>query len=121
MKYIEFNSLLKEKTKIGYIFKNPGRGTSTIKSIDNERIIYIRGKSKIYINIEDIYNVYVFYRGKCINTNDLKEYKPEVFDTKRNGHDCNCTVTMMILCNMKLADEIKGKGVRNNPFYTKII
>jgi len=121
MTYSEFYNNLSNSISVGLKLKNPGKGDSTIKSITENIITYIRGSSSISIKIDEIYKVYLLFKGKRCSTSDLKEYKPGVFNSKTNGHDCNCTFLFMILKKMNLINKIEGKGVKNSEFFVNIL
>ncbi|QXM05185.1 hypothetical protein [Crassaminicella indica] len=102
-------------------FENPGGGISTIKSITEKSIVYMRGNSRFYLNFSDIEQAYSYFKGKICTTNDLKEYKPQIFDSKHKGHSCNCTFFFLLLKHLDLIEgDIQGSGRRGNPFYIKI-
>lgn len=120
MTYLEFYNNLNNSIREGLELKNPGKGYSIIKSVTENKITYIRGNSAISLKIDDIYNSYLLFKGKQCSTNDLKKYKPKVFDSRFNGHSCNCTFLFMILKEMNLAKDIYGKGVRGSGFFVII-
>ena len=81
----------------GTILQNPGGGTTEI--IDyaaNDRLVYQRGQSRIYVSIRDLYAAYRSFSGQTVSSTDLREYAPDVFDSKRGGHSCNCTVLFTV-------------------------
>jgi len=105
------------------VFTNPGRGTSTIISItDTGNIYYRRGGSPLKIAISELSKAYKFFSGKKCTTIDLKEYSPSIFDSKARpaGHSCNCTFLFLMLREMGLASDIKGRWVVGDPFYVDI-
>ena len=121
MEKLELNKMIEDNLKVGMIFDNPGGGTSEIVSITLDRITYLIKNSKIQIKIDDIVEAYNKFREKEVKTSELKEFKPKVFDSKKSGHSCNCTMLFMILCKLGLTDgEIRGRGVARNPFFIKI-
>ncbi|EOX3405977.1 hypothetical protein ACPFUG_003152 [Vibrio cholerae] len=114
-----FISLLEKHIFAGFVFSNPGGGTSTICSINEHRVIYKRGNSRMTLQLDDLYFVYKELGDKSkVTTSDLKLQRPTVFDSKKNGHSCNCTFSFLVLNKMGLSSDIGGKGVRGNPFYT---
>lgn len=121
MTYPEFHRNLNNSISTGLKLKNPGKGDSTIKSITDNTITYVRGKSPISIKIDEIYNVYLLFKGKRCSTSELKKYNSQVFDSKFNGHSCNCTFLFMVLKEMKLVNNIDGKGVRGAEFFIDIV
>jgi hypothetical protein len=105
---------------VGKVLQNPGGGTSTIAAYSNSNISYQRENSTIAVKTADLYESYNKYRGSKCSSNDLKKYMPKVFDSTKNGHDCNCTFLFMLLKEMHLTDKIEGAGVRGSPFYVDI-
>jgi len=68
--------------------------------------------------IQEFTNVCNTFSGKKCSTVDLKEYNTAVFDSKKNGHSCNCTFVFCMAVQLGLTQGgIFGKGVRGNPFY----
>lgn len=122
MTLIEFRTLVGKRIPVGTIFQNPGGGTSEVRTITDDRICYVRGNSKIYIALEDLFQAYKRFEGDRINTAELKAYSPGVFDSaaKPSGHSCNCTFFFMVLKQLSLAGEIEGSGVRGSPFAVNI-
>jgi hypothetical protein len=96
--------------------QNPGEGTSTVMWCDRIRICYKRGDSRLYIDLNELYNAYQQHRGRSVSTNDLKVMAPAVFDSSKNGHNCHCTFFFMALQKMGIIDEIQGEGRPGHPF-----
>lgn len=121
MSFEEFVRKSKEVLVIGREFNNPGGGTSTIISV-GDIVRYRRGKSAISISIDELYRTYTSFKGKQCTTKDLREHAPAIFDSAARpaGHSCNCTFLFMLLHEISLASEIKGKGVIGSPFYVDI-
>ncbi|MBR6341190.1 MAG: hypothetical protein IKR64_04740 [Treponema sp.] len=106
---------------IGDIFNNPGGGTSTIININPTFIKYLRGNSKIKLFMEDIEEVYKRFKNSTVSTSMIKDFKPEVFDSLKNGHSCNATFLFSILNHVGLLkDGINGSGKKGHPFYVTI-
>lgn len=102
------------------IFENPRSGTSTITKITPEKIVYTRGSSRITLNIADIICAYQKFAGENCSSVDLRKYKPKVFDSKQNGHSCNCTFLFTILNEIGLTEGgIQGEGKAYKPYYVK--
>ena len=117
----QFKKLIQKNIVIGKIFNNPsGRGTSTIIGNNGETIIYQRGKSKLYIKIEQLWDVYQKFLGNKLESTDLREFRPKIYDSKKNGHSCHCTTLFLILQDIGIVDTINGKGVSNNPFWIQL-
>ena len=56
-----------------------------------------------------------------VSTNILKDFKPTVFDSLKNGHSCNTTFLFSILNHVGLLkDGINGSGTKGHPFYVTI-
>ena len=123
MEYQEFVQNIKNSFPPGTVVKNPGGGTSEIVSYPDEKIAYLRGKSRIYASLPDFYRAYEHFRGKHVSSSDLKDYAPEIFDSSARpaGHSCNCTMLMMILHHLGMAGPIQGNGVRGKPYYIQVI
>lgn len=93
MEKIDFIEKFQRTITVGDVFKNPGRGTSVVISISDEKIYYKRGKSNIGIKLDDIWSSYQKFKGKTISTLELKKFIPDSFDSNARpaGHNCNCT------------------------------
>jgi hypothetical protein len=122
MDFSEFVSAFHEQIKVGSIFQNPKKGDSTVISVKNGIVKYNRKKYSFSISIEVLYQSYSSFIGRKMSTNDLKAYKPEIFDTKARpaGHDCNTTFLLCVLVQMNLAKSVDGKGVSGDPFFVII-
>ncbi len=116
MGYAEFVQLLMTSLPAGLVLGNPGRGTSTILWCNEERICYMRGGLRLYVELTHLYEGYQQHIGRVMTTNDLKVMNPAIFDTKQNGHDCHCTFLFMALRRMGVVNEIQGAGRAGNPF-----
>ena len=105
----------------GTVFDNPGGGTSTIIKVGDDKLSYMRGKSRFYLSFSATYDAMRLFSGMTTTTNDLKQHNPEVFDPKYGGHGCNCTTMFKILERMGLIDgTIQGSGKRGSPFFVVI-
>lgn len=102
------------------VFKNPGKGTSTITKVTPEQITYKRGHSYITVKLDVLDAAYKNFYGSTCSTLDLKLFNESVFSSKHNGHSCNCTFFFLILSYLKLSSEIKDRGVKGHPFYVNI-
>lgn len=103
----------------GYVFEYSGKIIAVVESINAERIVYKCGKLCIALKMCDLETTYNRYKGKLCHAEDLKQYNPVIFDTKKNGYSCSCTFFFMLLQHLGLA-EIFGEGVKGNPFYAQI-
>jgi len=109
---------------VGEIFQNPKSGTSTISSVTDKNITYIRGRTSINFPISVFFSVVNEFAGKKCSSSNLKEYMPEIFDSNpsinnvKAGHSCNCTFLFLLAEKMGLIENgIQGKGKRGNPFF----
>lgn len=113
---------IQDNVKVGMVFDNPGGGTSEIVSISNERIVYKRGNSKLYLKIQDFADVYEKFASMKCTTNDIKAFNPKVFCSGGNGHGCHCTFIFIILDYLQLLKNgICGNGKVGDPFYVEIL
>ena len=116
----QFNHKIKLAIQVGTIFDNPGKGTSTVTALSDRGISYLRGRSVIYFSFQDIFDAFEYFNGGKVTSNDLKSYRPIVFDSKANGHSCNCTFLFMLLKKMGIASEIGGQGAKGSPYFVDI-
>lgn len=118
MDYHKFQALIKEALSDGDTFHYPGGGTSQVQQVLAYKVGYKRSKSTIYLSIPDMFSTFTEFSGSNITTNDLKRFRPEVYDSKAlpAGHSSNCTFFFMVMKSIGLAGNIIGKGVRGNPF-----
>lgn len=99
---------------------NPLMGTTTIVDVDSYRVRYKRGNSIITLAIDDIYKVFEIYAGKNVSSTDLRTYNPGLYDSKKGGHSCNCSFLFLILISSGFVSDIRGKGVKGDPFWVFI-
>lgn len=117
----QFVSQLINAVPEGIVFDNPGGGTSTIIMIGEDKLSYMRGKSRFYLIYSAIFDALKLFSGMTTTTTDLKQHNPEVYDSKLGGHNCSCTTTFRILERMGLVDgTIQGSGKRGSPFFVEI-
>jgi len=116
----QFKHKIKLAIQVGTIFDNPGKGTSTVTALSDRRVSYLRGRSVIHFSFQDIFDVFEYFNGGKVTSNDLKSYRPIVFDSKANGHSCNCTFLFMLFGKMEIASEIGGQGVKGKPYFVDI-
>jgi hypothetical protein len=112
----QFENAIRTRLPDGTVLVNPGGGNSTILRYTDHKVIYLRGRSPIYVSIRDLYDAYVSFRGKCVKTTDLKTWAPGVFDSSKGGHNCNATFFLLALRSVGAIDSIDGNGRRGNPF-----
>ncbi|ACD89736.1 conserved hypothetical protein [Chlorobium limicola DSM 245] len=118
----EFVSSISKSIPIGIEFDNPGGGTSIVKSITHMNISYKRGNSIMSVGLNTLYDTYKQFAGRQVTCSELKEYAPNIFDSKARpaGHSCNCTFFFLVLIAIGVVEEIQGAGVRGNPYYVDI-
>ena len=123
MDFETFKDKIQRSIPVGTTFENPGGGVSTISSYTDEKLSYVRRNSTIYIAFRDLFDTYINFKGQKVSSTELKKYAPSVFDPNARpaGHSCNCTVLFMILKHLKLAGDIKGGGVRGDPYFVEIV
>jgi len=117
----QFKQKIKLAVQVGTIFDNPGKGTSTVTALSDRGISYVRGSSLIYFSFQDIFDAFEYFNGGRVTSNDLKSYRRTVFDSKTNGHSCNCTFLFMLLKKMGIVSEIGGQGVKGKPYFVNIL
>lgn len=120
MKYQEFYLQTISKLPVGTTLQNPGGGTSKITKYTNTHMVYKRGRSDIRVSMADLHAAYRTFLGKTVSSTDLREYAPRVFDSKRSGHSCNCTLLFMVLDEIGIVSTIDGDGKSGNPFRVTI-
>jgi hypothetical protein len=120
MEYCKFCRRIIEVLPVGTELPNPGGGSSTILSYPRGNIAYRRGNSKFYVAFEDLYDAYDTFRGETLDSTTLRDLNPDVFDSKRGGHSCNCTFLFMALKAIGIVDRIEGAGKRGSPFRVTI-
>jgi hypothetical protein len=116
MDFTAFGQLLCDRLRVGLVMNNPGGGTSTVMRCSDEEVCYRRGDHRFYIATRDLYDAFQRFSGDDVTTNQLKDYKPAIFDTDRNGHNCHCTFFFLALQRMGLAGEIWGRGTAGSSF-----
>jgi len=122
MDFQEFKTRINTDIPVDTILDNPGGGTSTITSVSDDKISYMRGGSTIYVSFQELYDAYSKYRGQKVTSSNLKVYRPSVFDSaaKPSGHSCNCTFLFLLLSRIGEANGIQGAGVRGNPYFVEV-
>ena len=117
MDYLDFHRRLTAALPPGTTLRNPGGGTTEIISYTaSGKLVYQRGRSRMYMSVRDLHAAYRSFSGQTVSSTDLRDFAPEVFNSKRGGHSCNCTVLFMALNAMGLVDRIEGRGVAGYPY-----
>lgn len=118
----EFKSSIKVNIPVDTALENPGGGTSKIISYSENGVTYKRRNSAIYVSFEDLFSAYNYFKGLRVTSTDLKDYNHTTFDshTANAGHSCNCTFLFLVLNRIGVVEEIKGRGVRGDPFFVDI-
>ena|SRR4030066_497356 len=117
---LQFKKIIKEKVPVGIILPNPWDGDTTIISITDSKICYRRGKSKIYVDLNHLYDAFNKFYRKKVSSIDLRSFNSAVFDSYQNGHSWNCTFFFLILKEIGAVKTIEGEGKRGNPFYVAL-
>jgi len=100
---------------IGKNINNLGNANQTkIIRLYDSMLTYQRRNSKISINISHLVDAFNNMNGS-FSSRDLKSYNQDIFDSAAGGHSCNCTL-LMALARLLGLGNIRGKGVRGNPF-----
>lgn len=120
MDYQSFTNKFEKAVPVGAVMDNPGGGISEIMSYPGNQISYLRGNSRIYVSLQDLFDAYDHFKGGQVSTTDLKAFNPAVFDSSKNGHSCNCTFLFLALQRMGIAGGIQGEGVRGSPYSVEI-
>jgi hypothetical protein len=100
-----FFDLISKKIHVGDNFACPGGartgyGYRTIETVNMDKIIYFntgtKSESKIALPIRTFRGVILKFQSSCCYTSQLKQFRPEVFDSNARpaGHSCNCTFLM---------------------------
>jgi hypothetical protein len=116
MSLAAFVDCLRRALPEGSVLANPGGGTTTIVWHDRNKLCYMRGESRFYVALEDLYKAYSNFEGSDMSTRDLKAFAPHVFDSNAKGHNCNATVLMLALHRMDASSAIWGRGRPGAPF-----
>lgn len=116
----EFVLLATTTVPVRTTLNNPKKGTTEIIRYNFGNLCYRRKNSLMYVNLTHFAEAYNNFQGRPVSTTDLRNYKPNVFDSRHNGHSCNCTVFFLFLKEMGLTDIIEGNGVKNDPFRVEI-
>jgi hypothetical protein len=120
MEYRQFYQKIKLALPEGTILENPGSGTTTIMSYTDSNLVYKRGNSLISVAITHLFQAYKEFRGRDVNSTDLRKFAPRVFNSEANGQSSNCTLFFMILKMTGIVDRIKGEGRRGSPYWVTI-
>lgn len=107
---------LRRSLPVGTVLQNPGRGTTTVISLDGDRLRYRRGRSDFYVDLCQLYAAALEFAGSRVTTKHLKAHAPSVFDLKQGGHGCHATVLLMVLAKIGISGPITGRGVTGDPF-----
>lgn len=118
MDYKSFRMRFEAAIPVGSVLANPGGGTSEVLSYSADHVVYRRGKSKVRAPLIDFYAAFTKFAGARVNSSELRDFKPAVFNSSARpaGHSCNCTFLFLGLHRMGVASDIEGAGVRGSPF-----
>lgn len=122
MTHDEFDAKFREMIPAGTVIQNPGGGVSEVLSNRNGVVSYRRGSSTISVSTKSLFDAFAEFRGKRMSSTELKSCWPSVFDSTARpaGHSCNATFLFLALEKMGIVHEIRGKGVRGNPFLVEV-
>jgi hypothetical protein len=93
-----------------------GGTTEILNYTANGRLVYRRGRSRMYVSLRDLYAAWQQFHGQRVSSADLRGFAPELFDSRTGGRSCNCTVLFLALRKMGLKDRIEGTGRRGDPY-----
>lgn len=119
----EFVGRARAAVPAGIVFPNLGAGTTRIVRHDARHVVYQRGGSTIDISWDWLYEAYAHFSGRRMSSSQLREFRPEVFDSsvRPAGHSCNCTFLLQLLVRMGVVQRgVEGRGVRGDPFAVTI-
>ena len=121
MDYLAFHHRFTSDLPVGTVLRNPGGGVTEIMNYTaNGRLVYRRGRSRMYVSLRDLYAAWQQFQGQRVSSVDLRAFAPEVFNSKAGGHSCNCTVLFMALRAVGLIDRIEGAGKRGDPYRVRL-
>jgi hypothetical protein len=114
----EFIKLVRELCQVPVIIHFPPLADSAIVRTDYQHIWYRRGRSTIKISIRDMWEATEHFAGERVTTNEIRTYRPHVFDSHARpaGHSCNLTFLFAVLLLLKIATDLQGKGRRGSPY-----
>jgi len=67
MQFEDFQGALHHKLPVGTILPNPGGGISTVLSYTNTQMVYLRGSSRIYVEVRAFYDAFLKF-GALLST-----------------------------------------------------
>jgi hypothetical protein len=107
---------IRETVEVDEVWPNPGGKTSTIVRLGDNVIVYRRGNTNISVNYEDLHAVLSKYAGEFVTSSEVRDWRPDVFDSSAGGHSCNRTFLFLLLKKLGVVKRIDGSGVRGDPF-----
>ena len=118
----EFVDRIARAVPVESVLQNPGGGTTTVLSYSDNVLRYKRGGSSFKVALRSLYEAFQAFRGRRLTSAKLAKFAPRTFDSRspHNGHSCNCTTLYLLLREAGFVDQIRGAGVRGNPFYVDI-
>ena len=125
MTLMQFIRALQRTIAPGDRFPNPRRGETVILDVNEERLVYRRGRSQIRVRVQELHRAYGYFRGRRMSSSDLRRFAPSVFDSAPangpRGHSCNCTVFFQLLGTLGCAGPIEGAGVAGDPYAVRVV
>ena len=119
----EFIRRARAAMPIGCEFPNLGGGTTRIERHHADHVHYRRKNSTIRVDWDALYAAYVRFAGGRVSSTELREFRPEVFDSAARpaGHSCNCTFFMQLCMAMGLVNgDVDGRGIKGKPYAIRI-
>ena len=120
MEYLEFLRATMSALPQDKIVPNPLSGTTRIVKYSGDTLVFQRRNSKFYVSLRVLHRILNHFEGGDVSSRDLRRYAPEIFDSRKGGHSCNCTMLFIISVATGIADTIEGRGQAGDPFYITI-
>lgn len=119
----EFGERLAAALPPGAVRPNLGKGTTTIKGYRRGQVIYQRANSRFSVACADLLDSYQRFQGQRVSCNDLRDYRPHIFDNRArpSGHSCHATFLLIALLELGLAEDLQGSGKPKNPFSVQFL
>lgn len=117
-----FAAYIKQACPIGSFIDTPKGEASMITGYSRSHILYSRNNVTISVAFLDLYKAYSHFYGQSVSTTELREFMPEVFDSKvrKAKYACNCILLFRLLEKLRLSGPITGTGAPRNPYSVKI-
>lgn len=109
----QFIQLICQANLEGLVFNNTRKNPLNILGTNKERIHYQRGKSTVSLKYNQLFKAWDAFKGSTVTSEQLQDWKPEVFDSKghpKPGHDSNCGMFLMLMEHLGLATDLDRDG-----------